>query len=278
MADGAQIPAVVVIDAARPTSAFDPRELWAFRDLLYFLARRDIAVRYRQTVLGVLWAVIQPVMHMVVFTVFLGHLAGVPSDGMPYPVFSLLGLLPWMYFSGAITRAGASLVGSAALITRVYFPRVLVPLAAMLSALVDFAIALSVLAGLLLWYGMVPSPSAALLLPLVAITLVAAAGPGLALAALNVRYRDVQHAVPFFMQVWMFATPVVYPTSLVPDGWRWLYAFNPMTGVIEAYRGAVFGHGVDWAALGLSSASAVAMVLAGARMFQRTERTFADVV
>ena len=268
----------VVIDAATGGSAVNLRELWHYRDLLYFLTWRDIAVRYKQTALGVLWAILQPLLSMVVFTIFLGRLAGVPSDGVPYPIFSYLGLLPWMYFSGAVTRSGASVVGSANLLTRVYFPRVLVPLSATLSALVDFAIAFAVLGGLMGWYGIRPALSIVLLVPLAALTAVAATGIGMWLAALNVRYRDVQYAIPFLMQLWMFATPVVYPTSIVPERWRPLFALNPMTGIIEAYRAAVLGRPLDWGTLGVSALSAVLLAAVGAWQFHRMERTLADVV
>lgn len=268
----------VVIDAAKSGSAVDLGELWRYRDLLYFLTWRDIAVRYKQTALGVLWAILQPLLSMVVFTIFLGRLAGVPSDGVPYPIFSYLGLLPWMYFSGAVTRSGASVVGSANLLTRVYFPRVLVPLSATLSALVDFAIAFAVLGGLMGWYGVRPALSAVLLVPLAALTAVAATGIGMWLAALNVRYRDVQYAIPFLMQLWMFATPVVYPASIVPEQWRPLFALNPMTGIIEAYRASILGRPLDWSTLGVSALSAVVLGAAGAWQFHRMERTFADVV
>jgi lipopolysaccharide transport system permease protein len=268
----------VVVEPDRGYSPVDFRELWHYRDLLYFLTWRDISVRYKQTVLGFLWAILQPFLSMVVFTVFLGKLAGVPSDGVPYPVFSYLGLLPWMYFAGAVTRSGASIVGSASLLTRVYFPRVLVPLSATLSALVDFAISALVLGGLMAWYGLAPAATIVLLLPLAALTAVVATGIGMWLAALNVRYRDVQYAVPFLMQLWMFATPVVYPASLVPAAWRPLYALNPMTGVIEGYRAAVLGLPWDWTGLALSALSGLALAALGAWQFRRMERTFADVI
>ncbi len=268
----------VVIDPSEARPLVEVRELWHYRDLLYFLTWRDISVRYKQTVLGFLWAILQPFLTMVVFAIFLGRLAGMPSDGVPYPVFSYLGLLPWTYFSGAVTRAGTSVVGNAHLLTRVYFPRVLVPLSATLSALVDFAIASLVLGGLMAWYGMVPARTAVLLVPLAALTALAATGIGMWLAALNVRYRDVQHAIPFVMQLWMFATPVVYPTSLVPAGWRPLFALNPMTGIVEAYRAAVLGTALDWSSLGISALSAAVLAALGAWQFHRMEQSFADQV
>ena len=268
----------VVIDPTSSRPLVEVRELWHYRDLLYFLTWRDISVRYKQTVLGFLWAILQPFLTMVVFAIFLGRLAGMPSDGVPYPVFSYLGLLPWTYFSGAVTRAGTSVVGNAHLLTRVYFPRVLVPLSATLSALVDFAIASLVLGGLMAWYGIVPARTAVLLLPLAALTALAATGIGMWLAALNVRYRDVQYAIPFLMQPWMFATPVVYPTSLVPAGWQPLFALNPMTGIIDAYRAAVLGTALDWPSLGISTLSAAVLAALGAWQFHRMEQSFADQV
>jgi lipopolysaccharide transport system permease protein len=254
------------------------RELWHYRDLLYFLTKREISIRYKQSLLGIAWAVLQPLLTMLVFTVFLGRLAKVPSDGVPYPVFSYLGLLPWTYFSNAVSRAGTSLVSNANLLSKVYVPRVLIPLSGVLSALLDFACAFVVLVALMAWYGLAPTWSWLLLAPLVALTALLAQGVGMGLAALNVQYRDVQHAVPFLLQLWMFATPVVYPASLVPAEWRLLFAANPMTGVIEAYRAAALGRPVDFAALGVSLAVAVVLGVLGWWRFRTMERVFADVV
>ncbi len=268
----------IVIDAARGRPPIDFGELWRYRDLLYFLTWRDVAVRYKQTALGALWAVIQPFTSMVVFTLFLGTLARVPSDGIPYPVFSYLGLLPWTYFAAAVTRAGASLVGHAPLLTRVYFPRALVPLAQTLAALVDFAIAGLVLGVLMAWYALGLAPSALLVIPLTLVVAATAAGIGMGLSALNARYRDVQHALPFLMQLWMFATPVVYPASLVPERWRPLLAVNPLAGLIEAFRAAVLGRPLDWPSLGVSVATAAALAALGVWQFHRVERDVADTV
>jgi lipopolysaccharide transport system permease protein len=268
----------VVIEAGRAGNPIDLAELWRYRDLLYFLTWREVAVRYKQTALGALWAVIQPLASTVVFAVFLGRLGGMPSDQMPYPLFAYLGLLPWTYFAGAVTRAGASLVGNAHVLTRVYFPRALVPISATLGALVDFAIALAVLAALLAWYGLVPGPGALLAIPLVVAMSAVAAGLGMGLGALNARYRDVQHAMPFAMQLWMFLTPVVYPASIVPEGWRPLLALNPMTGLVEAFRAAIVGRPLDGTGLAISLASAAALTALGVWHFRRTERAFADVV
>jgi lipopolysaccharide transport system permease protein len=268
----------VVIEPRHGYMPVDFRELWHYRDLLYFLTWREISIRYKQTLLGFAWAIIQPLMTMVVFTVFLGRLAKVPSDGIPYPVFSYLGLLPWTYFANAISRSGTSLVGNANLLSKVYFPRILIPLSGTLSALVDYAIAFVVLAGLMLWYGIVPAASSLLLLPLVLLTAVAATGVGMWLSALNVRYRDVQHAIPFLVQLWMYATPVVYPTSVVPEKWRTLFALNPMAGIIEAYRSSVLGRPVDWRVLATSTLAALVVTALGMWQFRRMERTFADIV
>jgi lipopolysaccharide transport system permease protein len=269
---------VITIEPHRHSLHLDPRELWEYRDLLYFLTWREISIRYKQTLLGFAWAIIQPLMTMLVFTVFLGKFARMPSDGIPYPVFSYLGLLPWTYFANALARSSTSLVSNANLLSKVYFPRILVPLSGTLSALVDFAIAFVVLAGLMLWYGITPAASSLALIPLVLLTALAASGVGLWLAALNVQYRDVQHAVPFLIQIWMYATPVVYPSSIVPEKWRIVFALNPMTGIIEAYRTTVLGRPTDWAALGVSTAVAAVLLVFGLWQFGRMERVFADVV
>lgn len=267
-----------VIEPAGRGLRLDFRELWHYRDLLLMLTWREISVRYKQTVLGFSWAIIQPFMTMVVFTVFLGRLAKMPSDGIPYPVFSYLGLLPWTYFSGALTRSSNSLVTNANLLTKVYFPRVFIPLSGTLSAAVDFVIAFVVLIGLMLWYGIVPSAESLLLLPLSLLTALAAMGVGMWLAALNVQYRDVQHATPFLIQLWMYATPIVYPASVVPAKYRIIFAINPLTGIIEAYRAAVLGRPIDWPALGVSTIVVFVALAWGARRFRRMERQFADIV
>lgn len=267
-----------VIAPSRGWVRFDLRELWHYRDLLYFLTWREISVRYKQTVLGFAWAVLQPLLTMLVFTVFLGRLAKVPSDGIPYPVFSYLGLLPWMYFANALTRSSMSLVANQNLVSKVYFPRILIPLSGTLSALVDFLIAFGILAVLMAWYHIAPAPTALLLIPLSVLTALAATGVGMWLAALNVQYRDVQHAIPFLVQVWMYATPVVYPASLVPEKWRVLFALNPLAGIIEAYRSATLGRPIDWTILGVSAFVTVALTVFGAWRFRKMERVFADIV
>lgn len=269
---------VQVLQPGRLSLGRELAEMWRYRDLLYFLTRREVMIRYKQTVLGIAWAVLQPLLTMVVFTIFLGKLAGVPSEDVPYPVFSYLGILPWTYFANALSRSGGSLVGNSQLLTKVYFPRLLIPLSATLSALVDFAFAFAVLLGLMAYYGVPLAPSALLLLPLIVLIAVLATGIGMWLAALNVQYRDVQHTVPFAVQLWMFATPVVYPASLVPEKWQLVFALNPMTGLVQASRDAVLGRALDWGALGLATAISLVALGFGLWRFRAMERRFADVV
>jgi lipopolysaccharide transport system permease protein len=270
---------VVVIRPTRGWVPVDMRALWEYRELLLFLAWRDISVRYKQTVLGALWAIIQPLFSMVVFTLFFGTLAKIPSDGVPYAVFSYAGLLPWTYFAAGVSRASNSLVGSQNLLTKVYFPRLVIPFSAVVSPLVDFAIAFAVLLGLLAYFGIAPTANVLWLPALLLFALVTALAVGLWLSALNVEYRDVGYALPFVVQLWMFASPVTYPTSLLPERWHTLYALNPMTGVIEGFRWALLGTGQPPGPVTLVSASVtVALLVGGAYYFRRTERTFADRV
>ncbi len=271
-------PYLLVLEASRGAARIDLGELWHYRDLLYFLTRREISIRYKQTLLGLLWAILQPLLSMVVFSLFLGRLAGIDSDGLPYPVFSYLGLLPWTYFANAMTRSSGSLVSNANLLSKVYFPRLLIPLSATLSALVDFGIAFLVLLGLMAWYQIPLSWSVLWLVPLTLITAFLATGIGMGLAALNVQYRDVQHAIPFMMQLWMFATPVVYPVDTVPERWQFLLDLNPMTGLIEAYRAAPLGRPIDFESLAVSAAVGLVLVAIGIWRFRRMEKIFADVV
>jgi len=272
-------PPLQVLEPVHGWMRISLNDLWHYRDLLYFLTWREVAVRYKQTLLGFAWAIIQPLLAMVVFSVFLGRLAKVPSDGVPYPVFSYLGLLPWTYFSAALTRSSMSLVSNQNLLSKVYFPRLLIPLSGTLSALADFLIALAVLIGLMLWYHITPSLSTIVMFPLLTVLCsLAATGVGMWLAALNVQYRDVQHAIPFLIQVWMYATPVVYPASLVPSKWRLVYALNPLTGVIESFRASALGRPIDWPTLGISTLVILASVAFGVWRFGRVERQFADIV
>lgn len=216
--------------------------MWAYRELLFFLVWRDVKVRYKQTALGVLWILLQPVLSTVVFTVLFGILLNVPSDGVPYPVFALAGLLPWNYFAGSLTRSSQSLVGSANLITKVYFPRLIIPISGVASGLVDFVVAFGVLAVLMVVYGIVPGAALLYLPGFLLLALITALGFGLWLSALNVRYRDINYLVPFLVQIWMYVTPVIYGSSLVPERFRWLLGLNPMTGVVEGFRWALLGN------------------------------------
>ncbi len=270
-------PLVAIVPAGRRV-ALDLRELWAYRELLFFLAWRDVKVRYKQTALGVAWAVLQPLLAMAVFTLVFGRLAKVPSDGIPYPLFSYAALLPWTFFANAVTTSGTSIVGSAQLITKVYFPRLIIPGAAVAATLVDFGIALLLLAVLMIGYGAGVGPGVLLIPPLVLLTLILALGVGAWTAAMTVRYRDFRHALPFTMQLWLFATPVIYPTSLVPPAWRPLLLLNPLTGIIEGYRSALFGRPLDGASLGVATVISLGALWLGARTFRRMERTFADII
>jgi len=255
------------------------RELWEYRELLYFFVWRDIKVRYKQTVIGAGWAIIQPFFTMVVFSLFFGKLAKIPSEGLPYPIFYYSALLPWMYFANALTGATNTMVEHQRVITKVYFPRLILPLAAVLAGLVDFGIALLIFVAMMVFYGVVPT-AAALFLPFLLLLAVATAlGAGLWLSALNAIYRDVRYAVPFLVQFWMFASPVAYPSSLIPERWRWLYGLNPMAGVIEGFRWALTGQGSPPNVLLLASVTAVLLALLGGIIyFQRMESTIADVV
>jgi lipopolysaccharide transport system permease protein len=271
--------AVVVIRPSKGWRALDLRELWAYRELLYFLMWRDIKVRYKQTVLGASWAVIQPFLTMVVFSIFFGRLAGVPSDGVPYPVFSFAALVPWTFFATGLTQAANSMVGSQDVIKKVYFPRLAIPTSTVLAGVVDFGIAFVFLLAMMALYGIIPGLAIVVVPYLLLLALTAALGAGLLLAALNVQYRDVRHAVPFLVQFWLFASPIAYGSSLIAEPWRTVYALNPMVGVVEGFRWALIGTEIAPGRLILvSSASAIVMLVTGALYFRRMERTFADVV
>ena len=253
-------------------------DIWAYHELLYFFIWRDIKVRYKQTLLGAGWAIIQPLMTMVVFTIFFGHLAKMPSDGLPYPVFSLMALLPWTYFASALAGCSTSLSGYQHIISKVYFPRLIIPMAAVIAPLVDFAIGFVILVGFLGWYHIVPGASIVWLPALMLLAVATAASVGVWLAALNVRYRDVRYVVPFVIQLWMFATPVAYPASLVPERWRAVYGLNPMAGVIEGFRWTL-GGGLAPGVITLVSASVVAVLMVGGAIyFCKLEGTFADII
>ena len=255
------------------------KELFEYRELLYFLVWRDVKVRYKQTALGASWAIIQPFFTMIVFSLFFGKLAKIPSDGVPYPIFSFAALVPWSFFATSLTNTSNSLVGSANLIKKVYFPRLAIPIATVLSGLVDFGVAFLMLIAMMFWYRMVPTANVLWLPLFVLLAFVTSLGVGLWLSAMNVQYRDVKYVVPFLTQFWLFATPVAYPSSLLTGRWREVYALNPMVGVVEGFRWALLGTRTE--ALGViavSSVTAVVILISGAYYFRRMERTFADVV
>jgi lipopolysaccharide transport system permease protein len=254
-------------------------ELWEYRELLYFLTWRDIKVRYKQTILGAAWAIIQPFFTMVVFSLFFGRLAGVPSDGIPYPIFSYAALVPWQFFANGLTQASNSLVGSANMIRKVYFPRLTMPIATVFSGVVDFTLAFIVLLGMMFFYGVTPTGKVLWLPFFLLLALVTSLGVGLWLSAMNVQFRDVRYTVPFITQFWLFATPIAYPSSLLSEPWRTLYGINPMVGVVEGFRWALLG--TDTAPgpiIIVSSIAALILLISGAFYFRRMEKTFADVV
>ena len=257
----------------------DTAELWSYRELLFFLVWRDVKVRYKQTAIGALWAIIQPLLTMVVFSVFLGRLAGVPSDAYPYPIFTFAALLPWTFFANGLIQSSGSVVASANLVSKVYFPRIVIPLASVLAGLFDFLIACVVLIGMMWFYGVAITPRAALSAVFLLMAFVVTFGVGLWLSALNVRYRDVRHAVPFLTQIWLFASPVAYPASLLDDRWRMVYGLNPMVGVIEGFRWCLLGGDRHLGPeVWISAGVAVLVLVGGVVFFQRMERSFADVV
>jgi len=254
-------------------------DLWEYRELLYFLAWRDIKVRYKQTVLGAAWAIIQPFFSMVVFSLFFGQLAKIPSDGVPYPIFSYTALVPWTFFANALNQASNSLVSDANLIRKVYFPRLVVPLAAVLSGIVDFVLAFLVLLGMMLYYGVSPTINLVWLPLFLVLALVTSLGVGLWLSAMNVEYRDFRYTVPFLTQLWLFATPIAYPSSLLPEPWRTLYGLNPMVGVVEGFRWALLGTATAPGPMtSVSVLIALALLVGGAFYFRRMEKTFADII
>jgi homopolymeric O-antigen transport system permease protein len=269
---------LVSIRAGGKFAAVDLKSLWAYRDLLYFLTWRDVKVRYKQTVLGVAWAVIQPLFTMIIFTIFFGRLAQLPSDGIPYPLFACAAILPWTFFSNAVTNSGASLVGSANLITKVYFPRMIIPASAVAAGLIDLMVAFGLLIVLMAYYGVGMTWSLLMAPALIILTVLLAVAVGMWTSALNVKYRDIRYALPFAIQLTMFVTPIIYPVSLVPSRWRWLLTLNPLTGIIEGYRSAFFGRPFDWPMLAVSAAITFALLFYATYHFRQVERAFADII
>jgi lipopolysaccharide transport system permease protein len=255
------------------------RELWEYRELLFFLTWRDVKVRYKQTVLGASWAVIQPFFTMVVFSVFFGRLAKMPSDGIPYPIFSYAALVPWMFFANGLTQSANSLVGSANLIKKVYFPRLAIPIATVLGEAVDFTLAFGVLMLMMFFYGITPTANVMWLPLFLMLALTTSLGVGLWLSALNVQYRDIRYVVPFLTQFWLFATPIAYPSSLLSEPWRTIYGLNPMVGVVEGFRWALLGtNTAPGPTIIVSAVAAIAFLISGTFYFRRMERNFADVI
>jgi lipopolysaccharide transport system permease protein len=270
---------VITIEPSAGVLSLGLKEVWLYRELLYFLVWRDVKVRYKQTAIGAAWAVFQPLLTMLIFTVVFSRIANVSSDGQPYPVFALAALLPWNLFSTAVSRSSISVVTESNLITKVYFPRLIVPLSATLAGIVDFCMAFLGLLALMWWYGIAPTVYLLALPIFLLLTLVTALAVGLWLSAVNVRYRDVGHAVPFLVQMWMFASPVAYSVNAIPEKWRLLYSLNPLTGVIEGFRWALLGvERPNMSAVALSAAVVVLLLVGGVAYFNRTSRTFADVV
>jgi lipopolysaccharide transport system permease protein len=269
---------LVVIQPTKRWSIVSLKDIWAYRELLFFLTWRDVKVRYKQTALGAAWAILQPLFMMVIFTIFFGRLAAVDSGGIPYPLFALAGLVPWTFFSNAITASGNSLVGSANLITKVYFPRLIVPAAAMLAGLVDFLLAFLMLCFLMLYYRVHLTAQILFLPVLVLLTALFSLGVGTWMSALNVKYRDVRFALPFLIQLWLFVSSVILPSRSIPQKWRWLVMLNPMSGIIEGYRSALFGLPFDWSAIGLASVLTIVVLFYAIYAFGRVERSFADII
>jgi len=270
---------VLVIQPSRVWFRLDLAALWQYRELLYFLVWRDLKVRYKQTAIGATWAILQPLMTMVIFTVIFGHFAKIPSDGLPYPIFAYTALLPWTYFASALSRSSSSVVAEAHLISKVYFPRAVLPLAGTVSGIIDFAVAFPLLLGMMIWYGIMPAWGLLALPLFLLLALATALAVGLWCSALNVRYRDVGYTIPFLTQCWMYASPVAYPVSLVPENWRFVYSLNPMAGVVEGFRWALLGkQGPDFVVMAVSTVVVALLLVGGLVFFKHMERTFVDVV
>jgi lipopolysaccharide transport system permease protein len=269
----------IVIEARRGLFDLDLVSLWHHRDLLYFLVWRDVKIRYKQTIIGAAWAILQPLLTLIVFSLIFGRVAKIPSDNLPYPVFMLSALLPWNLFASSLARGGDSVVNNAGLLSKVYFPRLILPIAAILSPLLDFAMAFVVLIVLMIWYGIVPNIGVVTLPLFVGLAMLTALGVGMVLAAMNARYRDVGYAVPFLVQLWMFVSPVTYPVSMIPERWRFVYSLNPMAGVVEGFRWALLSkQSPDFGVIAISAATVVVLLVPALAFFRQTERTFADIV
>jgi homopolymeric O-antigen transport system permease protein len=269
----------VVIEARKGVFHLDLKSIWAYRELLYFLVWRDLKVRYKQTSIGIGWTILQPLIAMVIFTVIFGHFAKIPSDGVPYPIFAFCGLLPWTYFATALNRCMVSVVADAQLVSKIFFPRLLLPIAGTISGVIDFFISLGLFLGLMVWYGFVVTWWLLTLPLFLMLAFLTALAVGLWVSALNVRYRDVTYTIPFLIQAWMFASPVIYPVSMIPEKYRSLYSLNPMAGVIEGFRWALLGKAnPDFSVMAVSVVVVIGVLAGGLVFFRRMERTFADIV
>jgi len=269
----------VVIEPRKGVFHLDLKSIWEYRELLYFLVWRDLKVRYKQTSIGIGWTVLQPLIAMVIFTVIFGHFAKIPSDGVPYPIFAFCGLLPWTYFATALNRCMVSVVADAQLVSKIFFPRLLLPIAGTISGVIDFFISLGLFLGLMVWYGFVVTWWLLTLPLFLMLAFLTALAVGLWVSALNVRYRDVTYTIPFLIQVWMFASPVIYPVSMIPEKYRSLYSLNPMAGVIEGFRWALLGKAnPDFSVMAVSVVVVIGVLAGGLVFFRRMERTFADIV
>lgn len=276
--NSAEIP-FLVIEPGKGWVSLKLNELWVYRELLYFLTWRDIKVRYKQTALGAAWAIIQPLFTMLVFSVFFGRLAKIPSDGIPYPIFSFAALVPWTFFANGLSQASNSLVGNSNLLTKVYFPRLVIPISTVISGFIDFALSFAVLLLMMVYYGKVPTLNVIWLPFFLLLALITALGVGLWMSALNVEYRDVRYVVPFITQFWMLATPIAYPSTMLSEPWRTVYGLNPMVGVIEGFRWALLGSGTGPGAMtAVSTVVSILALITGAFYFKRMERNFADIV
>jgi len=283
-----KISSSLVNEAPVPSIVIQPRQglfhldlgsVWLYRELLYFLAWREIKVRYKQTVIGAVWAILQPLLTMVIFTVVFGNFAKIPSDGLPYPLFAYVALLPWEYFSQAISRSGVSVVNDANLIRKIYFPRLIIPLAAVVTPLADFCLSFLILLGMMLWFHVIPTWGMMALPLFLLMALLTALSAGLWLSALNVRYRDIRYTIPFLTQLWMYASPIAYPVSLIPEKWRLLYSLNPLVGVVEGFRWALLGkESPDFSIMAVSAVVVLVVLLGGLVYFKKMEQTFADVI
>ena len=270
---------VLIIKPPKKWSPINFRELLEYRGLLYFLTWRNIIIKYKQTLLGIAWAVLQPLFMMIIFTIFFGNMAQVPSEGVPYPIFSYAGVLLWTYFSQAVTMSSNSVISQTNLVTKIYFPRLLMPIAATASGILDYFIALLILVVMMIFYHVTPGPVMLLLPILLFWSWVSATGVGMWLSALNVKYRDIRHIIPFLIQLWLFATPVIYPNTLLPEKYRWVISLNPIAGIIEAHRTCILGHKpVDWVSMGISIGMSVLIFVTGLYYFKKMEKTFADII